>query len=294
MSIVIKVGLCVAYDWPLLRHSLPLIYDPADVILITIDKNRRSWTGQYFEFDGATFSEMIKKMDPKGKIKIVEENFYSPDLSPMENEVYQRNRMAGLMGDGGWHIQIDCDEYFLNFTDFAAMLKKKNEKFQGKLNICCPFLILFKEVKNGFLLVSGVKSGNYEFVPVATRQPFYEFGRRNGYFNHHSRFFILHQSWARSEKEIKSKLNNWGHFNDFDSVKFIDLWKSADESNYSRIKNFHPIKPVNWPGLELVRASDINSLIGYFRNNKPELSELRLYLKNLKIISHFFSIFAKR
>lgn len=41
----IKVGFCVAYDWNLLHVSIPKIYDDADVICLSIDKNRRSWAG---------------------------------------------------------------------------------------------------------------------------------------------------------------------------------------------------------------------------------------------------------
>jgi len=42
---IIKVGFCVAYDWHLLRNSLPLIYPHADMICLSLDKNSRAWGG---------------------------------------------------------------------------------------------------------------------------------------------------------------------------------------------------------------------------------------------------------
>ena len=47
---MIKLGYCVAYDWDLLRYSIPKIYEHTDVICLSIDKNRQSWTGEFFSW----------------------------------------------------------------------------------------------------------------------------------------------------------------------------------------------------------------------------------------------------
>src|SRR3954466_6496597 len=120
---MIKVGYCVAYDWKLLNFSVPQIYENSDLICISIDRERRSWSGKSFSWDQAAFEEMIDKIDTKRKIKIFEEDFSLPALSPMENEVRQRTMIAEFMGNDGWHIQLDTDEYFLDFFGFTKYLK---------------------------------------------------------------------------------------------------------------------------------------------------------------------------
>src|SRR6478609_4788130 len=114
----IKVGFCIAYDWYLLEYSLPLIYDASDTICLSIDANRTSWSGLKYSFDEEGFHALINRIDAKRKIQSLEENFHNASLTPMQNEIRQRNRMADFMGEGGWHIQLDCDEYFIDYEGF--------------------------------------------------------------------------------------------------------------------------------------------------------------------------------
>jgi hypothetical protein len=37
----------------------------------------------------------------------------------MENETRERMMIAQRMGEGGWHVQVDSDEYFLDFGTFS-------------------------------------------------------------------------------------------------------------------------------------------------------------------------------
>src|SRR5947209_19632592 len=118
----IKVGFCVAYDWNLLRYSLPAVYNHADVICLSVDKNRKSWTGRSYSFDSDRFHEFLRANDPLKKIRLYEDDFSISTLSPMENEVRQRNLIAEFMGKDGWHIQLDTDEYFNDFRGFVSYL----------------------------------------------------------------------------------------------------------------------------------------------------------------------------
>jgi len=242
---VIKVGFCIAYDWKLLYYSLPLIYDQADVICLSLDSHRISWGGEKFQFDEKEFKTFVTGIDLNQKIRVLEDSFYLPELSPMQNEVRQRNKMAEFMGDEGWHIQLDCDEYFVEFKSFVAFLKG-NQTQSGSTNICCIWITLFKKLSNGFLLINPQRKASLETVTVASRKPQYRYGRKNGNFNFYTNYRILHQSWARSEEDIKQKISSWGHKNDFNGDQFIDFWKSVDEANYKTAKNFHPIDPPQW------------------------------------------------
>lgn len=283
----IKVGYCVAYDWYLLQHSLPQVYDEADEICLSVDANHCSWTGNPFAFDEEGFKRLIAAIDVKHKIRVYRDNFYVPELSPMQNEVRQRNMIAAFLGkDEGWHVQLDADEYFMDFTSFVRKLRSIHTT--RKVNVCCPFLILFKQTPEGFLYINNGDFDRQEMIPVATNSPQYEFGRKNGYFNIVTNSVVLHQSWARSEAEIQQKLANWGHNKDFDLERYFRFWKELDVSRYSSIRMFHPFKPDEWEGLGLLEARSVEDMITRYRHHKFfHISNFRMALKNSIWYSRF-------
>jgi hypothetical protein len=290
MNDQIKVGFCVAYDWPLLEISIPLIYHSADAIYLTIDNKRAGWSGKEYPFDEPGFLRLIKNLDTGKKITIEEDDFHVPTLSPMENEVRQRNIMANFMGKGGWHIQLDCDEYFLNFGLFTSLLKGLKLIKKDFTNICCPFITLFKKNDAGYFIIANSVKEALDFVPVACSNPNYEYGRRNGYFNYHTSCIILHESWAHTPEEVARKLDNWGHRNDFDGQRYFTFWDSVNENTFSAAKNFHPINPENWPGLKYHPVKNISELIKYYQSHPVRINPISLVLKNSRLFSKVKSI----
>ena len=290
----IKVAFCVAYDWGLLAHSLPLVYEAADTICLSIDKDRISWSGNGFSWDEAGFQQLIRAIDTNSKIRLLEEDFHLSDLTPMQNEVRQRHRMAEFMGPGGWHVQLDTDEFFLGFREFAAYLK--TIRTRRKVNVVCPWITLYKQGSGGFFYVKPERFSEIEYIQVATRWPHYEYGRRNGYFNILCNFPLLHFSWARSEAEMWEKLNNWGHATDFDVPRFFALWKEVSRDNYQQYKNFHHLHPEAWPRLGFLEGDSVHDMIrsqeGRFRlpvsrlllwaQNSLWFSRLRAFLKRFR------------
>jgi len=265
----IKVGFCVAYDWYFLKNSLPLVYDHADTICLALDKDRISWAGKKFDFDEVKFKELISNIDLDGKIQLYEDDFHLTTLSPMQNEVRQRNKMAEFLGVGGWHIQLDADEYFVDFSDFVEKLQKY--KGTAKVNICVPWVTLFKQTQNNWLYVDACDTSLIEYIPVATKYPQYEYGRRNGYFNYKLNHILIHQSWARTLEEIKQKISNWGHKNDFNTQYFLEFWQSLNELNFSEASNFHPIVPHLWPSLKLILGSSVQDVVNHLKKYPPSL-----------------------
>lgn len=278
----IKVAFCVSYDWDMLKVSLPLVYDEADVICLALDKDRISWSGNKFEFDDTAFFRFVEETDKKTKIRVYEDDFHLTNLKPMENEVRQRNLMADFMGkDEGWHLQLDADEYFVDFAGFVRYLKTLRPG--RKINVCCPWITLYKRIDTGFLMVNPERFENVEFIPIATNAPSYGHGRRNGYFNHYTSFEILHQSWAREPDEVWQKLNNWGHRDDADINVYFDLWKNVNEHNYAGYKNFHQIKSELWPSLVLLpldKHSPVAGLVNSDPGSHLPLSGIKLRMKN--------------
>jgi hypothetical protein len=281
----IKVGFCVAYDWYFLAYALPQVYERADIICISVDKDRMSWARRRFEWDQAGFDILIRSIDKAHKVIVYEDNFHLADLSPAENEVRQRRLMSEKMGAGGWHVQLDCDEYFVDFEGFIHYLQQVPIR-RSDFNVCCQLVSVFKQVAGGYLVVNPESTSSYEFLQIASRTPRFEHGRRNGYFNVLSPFVIIHQSWARTESEIRQKLLNWGHVGDFDAATYLDFWQALNEDNYRDFRNFHPISPSAWPSLKFVEASDVHELISACeRDVLPASGQLYRLMRNSRMIS---------
>jgi len=276
---MINVGFCIAYDWNLLRYSLPLIYKEADRICFSVDKDKISWSGNRYNWDEEGFRTLIDEFDTEGKITVLEEDYHLSELSPMENEVRQRNLIAKFIGTKGWHIQLDTDEYFIDFPGFVKYLKSKH--FSRPVNICCPWITLFKKVDQGYLWIKNDDLDNQDIIAIATNSPEYQFGRRNGNFNIVTNYTLLHQSWARESDEIAEKLKNWGHTNDFELQNYFNFWKTLTEDNYQQIRDFHPIQEQRWQKLEFQEGRTIPYLINTFRENPPIIfPRFKLWLLN--------------
>lgn len=294
----IKISFCVAYDWYLLAYSLPLVYEDADEICLAIDKDRISWSGNAFEFDESAFRNLIASIDTHQKIRVYEDDFHLPELSPMQNEVRQRKMMAEFLGAPqakAWYLQLDADEYFLDFKGFVYYLRQFNPK--RPINVCCPWMTLYKRIDEGFLMVKPDDFNQVEFIPIATNVPNYEHGRRNGYFNHYTDFSILHQSWARTAEEVWQKLNNWGHRYDSDIHSYFKLWANASILNFKEYKDFNQVNPPLWPRLELLSLPKNASVLDLIRSGlKLPLVIKRKYLrrKNSIWISRLNSIIQKK
>ncbi len=262
----------MAYDWQMLRTSVPRVYEHADLLVFSIDKYRKSWSGSPYNFDEAGFSALLREIDPQNKIQIYEDDFSNTKNNPLENDNLQRNLMGKFMGEGGWHIQIDADEYFLDFLQFKNYLKNYNpnpQPSQKAVNISVNLIPLLKKIDDenndnkqntGYIFVD-FKDKNFETAPFATNLPIYHAARRNGHFNHISPAFALHETWARSEMELRHKINNWGHRDDFDKESYFRLWLALDAHNYKYIQDFHPIEGKVWKGLGFCEAKNIDELL---------------------------------
>jgi hypothetical protein len=227
-------------------------------------------------------------------VKVYEDSFARQGFTPPENEIYQRRKMAEFLGPGGWHIQLDCDEYFLDFGGFVKYLHKLDFGPIDEINICCPVLTLFRQTRNGFLYVDPVRSDNLEFFQIASQRPTYHYGRRNGFFNIYTNFTIIHQSWARTPEEIKTKLSNWGHKNDFDQAQFYACWSGLDDDNFHSLKDFHPITPSLWPKLAFAKGQTVPEFTRLFdQRTFVLLSRFELILKNSRFFSRVKSLFSQ-
>jgi hypothetical protein len=278
----IKVGYLVSYDYEFLMTSLKQVYDYSDNIYLSIDKNRLTYSGNKIEIPN-TFFEQIKIFDIKRKIHYHFDNFYMSGLTPMESETRQRNLLLKEMGRG-WLIQLDVDEYVLNFKEVVGFLKKN--ALLAYMYSFFPVMIqgnwvsLLKKNENGFFVIN--KKERFNFI---TNYPYFTLARNNSNI---TKLFIevdvVHQSWARTEEDILKKVMNWSHRDDFDTLKFMELWKSIDIQNYKKISNFHPLNPNLWDYMNFVKAKNIEDFIKIIEDEKRisynKLSLTKIFKEN--------------
>ena len=256
---MIKVGYLVSYDYKYIYRSILSVYEHVDAIYLAIDVNHMTWTGNRFNIE-EDFYERIKNLDTKKIIKYYRDEFYIPSLLPMENEVRERNMLLGVMGRG-WLIQLDVDEYVIDFKPLRDILHKKRYltyfPFLWPVTIFGNWITMFKKIDNSYLCIPELSP--FSFITNYHSYSHPRKNKRSVYIK--AKIPVLHQSWARSSSEIKQKISNWGHKEDFNVVKYFDFWNSINSNNFKDVKNFHPLTPNSWTKLVLLKDSEINNFI---------------------------------
>lgn len=216
------------------------------------------WSGKKYDFDESIL-DWVKEFDVDKKIEIYEDDFVDKTLSTMGNDERERKMVWEKMADeeDSWHLQIDTDEYFVDFKSFVDYLHQLEQTHTGKMSVKCNWVTLFKETREGYLYIDNKK--HYETVHIASTNGF-RFHPTKGELMIQSPFKILHQSWARSEEEVYQKIKNWSHNSDFDTDKYYDFWKSINGEHYKSILNFHPLYGPFWEKLSYAEGSVENSL----------------------------------
>jgi hypothetical protein len=283
---MIKVGYLLSYDYDLIFTSINQIYEEADKIFIAIDVNRRTWSGNDYKLP-SSFFENIELLDYKNKIQIYEDNFYISELTPIECETRERNLLLKKMGRG-WLIQLDVDEYVYDFKTLTNYLNKywyltlfpkyTPVVFKGKL------ITLFKQTEEGFIYID-----NDEKFPFITNLNKYEFTRYiTKVRNHFVNVNVVHQSWARTDDEIQTKIKNWGHRDDFNTQHYFEFWKNISSSTYMNYNNIHPISPEVWNKLHFLPSKSIEEFINKYsiRNEQIliNLSKMKMFKSMVKKI----------
>jgi hypothetical protein len=263
----IAVGFLVAYDYPLLKHALPQVYADADCIVFGLDKDCRSFSGNPFEVS-PEFFEWVKAIDVAEKIIWHRGDFFQPHLMPLEVETFTRNQLFSVLPEKmDWYIQLDSDEYFLDFRGFINWLR--SSIFPENPLVKAYWKTLYKKDDDGFYTVGS----RTETVAVACRYPVYQNTRTaKNATTIIAPFVVLHQSWARNAEEVWFKINNWGHRDDIHKKEFYHNWLSCNQKNYRYFRHFHPMHGSLWPFLEFVPVQNIGTLIAHYIQVPPEKS----------------------
>ena len=274
------VGFLVSYDYPLLFNAIPFVYEQADLIILALDKNRKTWNGADIEV-GEDFFNWIKQNDPSNKIRVYEDSFYVPDQTTMECEVRERKMMVEQAGPDNWYIHLDADEYFVEFDKLVDFLNKRSHLLKNPektpIEVCAMHVNVFKRVESGMLIVNRASR-----TPVATNWPSYRKGRKTGQPKVYTDFLILHECLSRSYDELNQKLTNWGHNVDIDKDKFLARWSSIDATNYKEEKDLFYMRPASlWPGLQFVKTDEPKDIAPQLRSLNLVPGKFYLWKKNL-------------
>lgn len=267
----IKVGYIVSYDYEYLLTSIKSIYNYVDEIVLAIDINRQTWSGNKFEIP-QSFFESIKAYDKKNRIEFYFEDFYVPNLTPMECETRERNLLLKRLGNSGWKIQLDVDEYIYDFKSVQSFLNRNwyfnvfpkltPVQFRGKL------VTLYKEIQDGFLYIDNQE--RFTFITNCNQNSTARITYNTS--SHYTNINVIHQSWARKEEEIQTKIKNWGHRDDFDTTKYYNFWNSLSSENYKEYINIHPMSPKLWNKLYFLESNNIDDFIDkYSELNKQKI-----------------------
>lgn len=267
----IKVGYIVSYDYAYLLTSIKTLYDYVDKIVLAIDINRQTWSGNKFDIP-QSFFDSIKTFDQRNIIEFYFDDFYVPNLTPMECETRERNLLLKKLGKYGWKIQLDVDEYIYDFQSVERFLhrnwffnvfpKLTPMQFRGKL------VTLYKETEDGFLYIDNQE--RFSFITNCEQNSTARLSFNKS--SHYANISVIHQSWARTTDEIQTKIKNWGHRDDFDTSKYYDFWNDLSSANYKDYVNIHPMSPKLWDKLYFLNSDGIDDfIIQYSKINKQEI-----------------------
>ena len=254
----IQVGFLMSYDYALLKNSIPCVYEESDSITLALDKNFRTWKGETFDVEDSFFA-WIESFDTQKKIRIFKDDFYVPELNPMENEVRERKMLAAQMGQGNWIIQLDSDEYFVDFKRFTDELRSRNHYLnspsQKKVQVAGFYVNLYKHTTSGVLYVSEVRNQKF-----ATNYPNYVVGRNTRERVIYVSNLVIHECLSRSEEEIKTKLLNWGHSHQVRIDEILEKWKQVDDTNFKNYRDFFYLEPEKWKSLDFIEGKSLDEI----------------------------------
>jgi hypothetical protein len=238
----------LAYDIAFFEESVRSYIDIVDELLIGFDENRQTWSGGTYELD-ATIQSRLSAIS--NKIRFIEDIFYIPGLGPMENDVRERNFLSSHIENADWILSIDADELLINPGDLHDYLRHLAEP-----DVCVlgSWITVYKELADGYLVIGNERDQvDLGDVPIVTDKPeVFVNARWTKQKYMMSPALLLHFSWARSEAELRKKLINWSHADDFTAQHHLELWLNANERTYKTYRNFHPVTPEAWPRLVFI------------------------------------------
>jgi hypothetical protein len=270
-----------------IEASVRSYYDVVGEIIVSYDRNGQGWTGTPIAVDECL--ARLRKIDHAGKMRFCPGDFACPGRPPFEGETHQRQvAIDEASRTADWVLQLDTDELLPNPAALLDALREADAQDIPALE--WPMRVLFYQLRDGRYLevCSPVKTDHFEYpAPVAVRagtrlaharrthglflrpavagddcslqirRPLEERERRM--VLERASDAILHNSWARSPANIKSKISSWGH-NGWRSWLFYYTRWSLTPYRWQRMRDLHPFGRDLWPALRVCNSPALDSV----------------------------------
>jgi hypothetical protein len=255
----------ISYDANYLVKSIPSYYNYVDEIILGLDENRISWSKNKFTFDENSLWSELQKIDVKDKIKVVESNFHRSSV-PIENDTHERNFLKEQCTHD-WIFSFDADEILVNakqfFNDYFPIVSSYTN-----IELMFTWFLVYKEFEEGYLIIADENRVN-----IFTKDVQGFSARKNLHTYTYCRWTnapkkvmtplaILHYSFCRPDKELSTKINNFGHSIESKKDPFYEIQKQVTLDNYKSLINFKTSNMgAQWPTLKFIPRDEFNDYI---------------------------------
>jgi hypothetical protein len=259
----------ISYDAKFLPNSISRYYPYVDEIVLGLDKDRITWSGNKFSFDEASLWSALKNIDTENKIVIVEEDFHKSSVA-IENDNYERNYLKTQCSHDVI-FSFDADEELLNAKDFFTNFYPIAHSYISTKDICMNWVTPYKTIDDHTLLI--VNDDNSPFFGenqgvVTHKNSVYVYARwtnKSGAGNNRimSPLVALHWSLCREVKDLHEKIHNIGHSDIVEKDPFYTIWNQVTLDNFQELSNFKTsgLGGAQWPKLAAIPTDSLEQYI---------------------------------
>ncbi len=257
-----------------LAKSIERYYEYVDEIVLGLDKDRKTWSGNDFSFDEEKLWRELQQIDGDGKISIIEEDFHQSDVA-IENDNYERNFLKEQCSHE-WIFSFDADEMLVNakefFYEFCPIVERYYNRTDILMTWATPYKVVNDENGESICLCIANEDGSPFFGEnqgvVTSKNSTFTYARwtdKSGAGQNRitSPLVALHWSLCRPEKELHEKINNIGHSDLVEKDPFYQIWTQVTLDNFHELKNFKTsgLGQAQWPKLEAVPLQNVEDYI---------------------------------
>ena len=265
----------ISYDANMfLADSIKRYYNYVDEIILGIDKDRVTWSGNDFSIDEDSLWSSLSQIDGDNKISIIEENFHQSEVA-IEYDNYERNFLKAQCSHD-WIFSFDADEMLVNTKKFFLEYCPLVENYYNKVDICMVWATPYKKLED--------ESGKSHTLIIANEDDTPFFGENQGVVTSKDSTFVyarwtdksssgakrlmsplvaLHWSLCRPEKELHEKIHNIGHSDLVEKDPFYQIWTQVTWENYHELQDFKTsgLGGAQWPKLSAVPDEHVEDYI---------------------------------
>ncbi|QAY69006.1 hypothetical protein [Xylanimonas protaetiae] len=258
-----------------LERTLSRYYPLLDRLVMPVPVDGRGWTGA--PIPAAECLAIARRVDTRGILQVLEGQWTAP-ADPLSADTAQRQAAIAALGDGvDWVLQLDNDELLPDPQVLDTAVDRAESLGLNAVEL--PMRVLFRRTRRTVLeVVAADGRPRYEYPgTVAVRagttlaearrvaepylrllvegddrslqvvRPAEEGEHRMAALRPEQA--IVHNSWARSPAEIRTKMRSWGHAKDaaYGRYYWTVWWPSP--VTWRLLRDVHPFARGLWPRL---------------------------------------------